>query len=324
MHNFLTKSIIRFIVISLIILNLVPAKEATLKISMKLDKRFPFARNGSIIFSIVSSNMSDELLIVDNNSSLKQINLSSGTNESLYRSIGNICGAAFVEDGQNRIKTLLFAEMRSNARNKSLAYFLIVAENTRNMWFAASRFTIDSVPSTPDNSSFVTICTVHKNKVLCAVCESFTLDVFTLVSARELHKEAPLRLGFRHLCFTCGESNGTTLLFVREWEGDVRILEVSDGEALTLQLVRRITGGVRLLWCNNDILLCTDWNQQSETDAVQVWRVSHGGQRVEQLDGSPITHSDNLRIECWCLLGDKIALYDLKSGAIILYSVELS
>ena len=146
-----------------------------------------------------------------------------------------------------------------------------------------------------------------------------------MTSARDARREAPIPLGFSLNCFDCGECDGCTLLFATEMNSNVRILEVRDGAPLALQLLRRIdSGGDRLVWSGSGLLFCGEWNAQSESHAVRVWRVSRGGRRVERLDGTPIAHSDNVLINCWCAVGgERIALYDVKTGDVVLYFYEL-
>ena len=282
-----------------------------------------------IIWSLVTATESDALLFVDKtNSGLKHVNISSGTVDVLYRSSDtySLRVAAFVADAQNRMQILLLVEMQPNAADKTMTYSLVVAELRNATWTLTQRFTLDSAPSALNDGSFASICAVCTNKVLCGVSASASLDVFSVTSAQAARKEAPVPLGFTHLCFTCGVCDGTVLLFACDFSfGKVHILEVCDGAPLALQLLRRIdtTLGGRLLWRDNGLLFCADWNKQSKTHSVRVWRVTRCGRRAELLEGTPITHADNMYINCWCLLGDKIAIFDGKTKDLAIYSCDL-
>ena len=281
-----------------------------------------------IIWSLISATESDALLVVDKaNSSLKCVNLSSGTIEVLYRSSDtySLRDATFFADAQNKMHTLLLVEMHSDAAAQSMVYSLVVAELSNTMLSATQRFVLDSSPSAINDCSFANICTVHTNKVLIGVSESASLDTFSLTSTREAHKEEAIRLGFSYWCFTSGVCDGTALLFVNELDtAKVRILEVRDGAPLALQLLQCIDG-LRdpLLWRNNGLLFSAKLNKKFDTDTVQVWHVSRGGRSSERLEGTPITRADNVHINCWCLLGEKIAICDWKTKDLAIYSCDL-
>ena len=283
-----------------------------------------------IIWSLMPAAESDALLAVDNkNSSLKHVNLSSGTINVLYRSSDtySLRGAAFVAEAQNRMCSLLLAEMQSNAANKTMTYSLVVAELRGATWTSTQRFPLDSAPSALIDGSFASICTVRTNKVLCGVWKSAALDVFSLTSAREARKEAPVALGFTLHGFTCGVCDGTELMFAAAFvsEQRVHILEVCDGAPIALQLLRCIGSPKnKLLWLNNGLLLCGDWNTQSDTYAVRVWRVSLGGRRAELLESTPITHADNVNINCWGSLSDRIAIFDWNTKDLAIYACAYS
>ena len=282
-----------------------------------------------IIWSLVPATESDALLFVDvQNSRLKHMNLSSGIVDVLYRSSDtySLRGAAFVADAQNRMQILLLVEMQPIAADKTMTYSLVVAELRGATWTLTQRIAFDSAPSALNDRSIASICAVRTNKVLCGVSQSASLDVFSVTtSAQAARKEAPVRLGFTHLCFTCGAYDGTDLLFACDLFGKTHILEVCDGAPLALQLLRCIdtTCGGRLLWRNNGLLFCSECNEQSKTDSVRVWRVTRGGRRAELLEGTPITHADNVNITCWCSLGDKIAICDSKTKDLAIYSCDL-
>ena len=279
-----------------------------------------------IIWELVPATKSDALLFVDiNNSGLKHVNLSSGTVDVLYSSSDtySLRGAAFVADAQNRMQILLLVEMQPNAADKTMTYSMVVAELRGATWTMTQRFALDSAPSALDDSTFASICAVRTNKVLCGVDKSASLDVFSVTSAQAARKEAPVPLGFTYLCFTCGVCDGTVLLLAKEYLGKVHILEVCDGAPLALQLLRRIdASGSRLLWRDNGLLFCAEHNEQSNTHSLRIWRVTRGGRRAELLEGTPITHADNVCINCWCLLGDKIAIFDWKTQDLAIYSCD--
>ena len=316
--------------------------EAAPAIAMTLHTRIPRARlakgadSPPVIWSIISAHAEDALLVVDTaNSSLKRVRLASAARDVrvLYRSSGgySLRGAALVAaaDAQSggRTRTLLLAEMQSDARVNTMAYSLVVAElrDGDGTCTPAQRFALDSAPSARDDDSFASLCAVRDtSRVLCAVSGSASLDAFAVPSARAARREAPVPLGFAQYCFTCGVCDGATLLFVKEMHfAAVRILEVRDGAPLALQLLRRIGGCDRHLWSDSGLLFSTEWNAQSETHEVRVWRVSRGGRRVERLDGTPIAHADNLRINCWALAGEKLALCDAKTWDIVVYKYQL-
>ena len=95
-----------------------------------------------IIWSLVPATESDALLLVDNqNSNFKHVNLSSGTVDVLYRSSDNysLRNAAFVADAQNRMQTLLLVEMQPNAADKTMTYSLVVAELRNATWTSTQR-----------------------------------------------------------------------------------------------------------------------------------------------------------------------------------------
>ena len=276
------------------------------------------------IWSLVSATEHEALFVVDKeNKSLKRVNLSSGAVDVLYRSPGNysLRGAAFVADAQNRMHSLLLAEMQLKAIDNTMLFSVVVAELRDTAWTPTQRIALNNAPSAEEWC--VSICAVQTNRVLCGVCGSSTLDVLAVTSAREARKEALIQLGFVHTYFTCGVCDKTTLLFVKELNfAVVRILELTDGAPHALQLLRRIEGS-GALWCNNGLLFLCIWSTQFYTAEVCVWRVSHGGRCVERLNETPITHADNLFINRWCCFADKIALYDKRSGDIVLYSYEL-
>ena len=132
----------------------------------------------------------------------------------------------------------------------------------------------------------------------------------------------PIRLGFTHFCFATGRSQDIELLVIKvaNW-AEVRLLQVVDGESLSLQLLRVIeVGGGRLLW-RAGLLFAAELNAQTETNEASVWHVSGGGRRVERC-GTPISHADNMVIDCWSAVREKIALCDVKSKKILFYALK--
>ena len=273
-----------------------------------------------IIWSMVAAAENDALLVVDKqNSSLKRVNLLNGIVDVLYRSSdsNSLLGAAFVADSQNRMPILLLAEMQSNAAEKTMTYSLAVAEQRGATWTSTQRFPHDSAPSDLRDGSFASICAMRTNKVLCGVNRSASIDVISVNSAGEARKEC-----FAHQCFTCGVCDGTEMLFVSEhYSAKVHILEVCDGAPLALQLLRCISSlGERLLWRDNGLLFSGEYN--SNANSVRVWRVSRCG-RAELLEDSPITCADNVQINCWCSIGDKIAIWDWNSKQLNIYTTDM-
>ena len=194
-----------------------------------------------IIWSLMPATESDALLVVDmQNSSLKSVNLSSGTVKVLYRSSDTYFrGAAFVANAQNRMHSLLLVEMHSDAVAQTKAYSLVVAELRGTTWTSLQRFALESAPTGLEDSSFASICTVYTSKVLIGLCGSASLHVLSVTTAREAHKDAPFRLGCTQYCFTYGVCDCSTLLFGGDWDtAKMHIQEVRDGEPLALQLLR--------------------------------------------------------------------------------------
>ena len=94
-----------------------------------------------------------------------------------------------------------------------------------------------------------------------------------------------------------------------------------DGECLSLQLLRVIEVGGNRLLLRAGLLFVATWNAQIDTHEVSVWSVSGGGRLVERC-GTPITHADNMRIDCWCAAEEKIVISDGKSKKILVYELK--
>ena len=196
------------------------------------------------------------------------------------------------------------------------------ARRRRFCWTSRQRVPLETATCKLNYGHFVSIGAVHTNKVLCGVFNTSALEALAVDATGTARRLQPIRLGFAHLCFATGRSQDTELLVISlfRWT-EVRLLQVVDGESLSLQLLRVIAfNGNRLLW-RAGLLFAAEWNAQTESDEVSVWYVSGGGRRVERC-GTPITHADNVRINCWCAAGEKIALWDVKSEKILVYELK--
>ena len=111
--------------------------------------------------------------------------------------------------------------------------------------------------------------------------------------------------------FATGRSQDTEVLVISlASSAEVRLLQVPDGESLSMRLLRVIGGGGnRLLW-RAGLLFIATWDAQADSDEVSVWHVSGGGRRVERC-GPRIKHADNLNIQCWSAVRESLSICDV-------------
>ena len=275
--------------------------------------------------SFLYSEDESTLLFVDSaNNALKRVDLQNASDvHVVYRceSPASLRTALFVQFAPQQ-KALLVAERLPNATAQSMSHSLSVALCDATHWTHRQRMPLETATCELDDRYTVSIGAVHTNKVLCGVCNTSALEALAVDATGTARRLQPIRLGFTHFCFATGRSQDTELLVINvtKWK-EVRLLQVVDGESLSLQLLRVIVvDGGRLLW-RAGLLFAAEWNAQTETNEVSVLHVSGGGRRVERCETS-ITHADNIEINCWSAVGEKIALWDVKSKKIIVYELK--
>ena len=265
------------------------------------------------------------LLFVDSsNNALKKVNLQNELSvDVIYRceSSERLRAALFVEFAPQQ-KALLVAAMRPDAAANSMSHSLSVALGDATRWTRRQTVPLDTATCKLNYTKPFSVGAVHTNKVLCGAWNTSSLEAFAIDSSGAARRLQPIPLGFPFGCFATSRSQDTELLAIShsKW-AEVRLLRVADGESLSLRLLRVIENdGNRLLW-RAGRLFAAAWNAQTETFEVSVWHVSVGGRRVERC-GAPITHKDNLRIDCWSAVGERIALSDFNSKKILIYELK--
>ena len=280
--------------------------------------------NAAYCWSILPSADDRTLLFMDYaNNALTRVDLHASDVHVVYRceSPARLRAAIFVEFVPQQ-KALLVAERLPNAAAQSMPHSLSVALCDATRWTRRQRLPLVTATCELDLSYPFIIGAVHTNKVLCGVCSTSALEALAVDATGTARRLQPIRLGFTYGCFVTGRSQDTELLVISlfEWN-EVHLLQVANGKSLSLQLLHVIeVGGNILLW-RAGLLFAAEWNAQTDAHEVSVWHVSGGGQRVERC-GTPITHADNIRIDCWCAAGEKIALRDVKSKKIIVYELK--
>ena len=172
--------------------------------------------------------------------------------------------------------------------------------------------------------SFPSLSEVHSSRVLCAVSGSTALDVFAVPSARAARREACVPLGFALLCFTCGVCDGVTLLFAKEMDA----LSAHSGGAgrratrAAAAAPRRRRRPTPLAHRRPPLRRRVE---RAVGDGCSA-RVACVARRAARR--APRRHSHRSRrqhrINCWCPVGEKIALYDWKTRDIVVYSCSTS
>ena len=283
----------------------------------------------AVCWYLLSSAEADTVHFVDSaNGSLKRLNLQNkSVDDVIYRSDSpNLLRAALFVEFASEMKALLVAELRPHIAAQIMFFSLLALlfeANTR-MWISNQRIPLDTSARELDYSSFVSISAMHAKKVLCSVSKTSQLEVLSVDPSGKCYRQQPIRLGFIHSSFTTGRSENTELLLIRllVW-GELRLLEVAETpESLSLRLLRVIrvpASAPRLLW-RAELVFAAEWDEKSDTQEVNVFHVSGGGLRVQHC-GTPIAHADNLKIGCWCTVGEKIVLSDDKSKKILVYQL---
>ena len=147
-----------------------------------------------------------------------------------------------------------------------------------------------------------------------------------------LRSHAVLRLYFTFSSFALDDVDGAALLFASV-EGDafvrlLRLLAPSASGPLAAQRLRVIEADAsRLLWLSapdgaSGRLVCGLWDERQYAHAVDLWRVSGGGQSTE-LVGTALHSADDegFDIACWCSLGnDRILLNDMHCAKLVIGS----
>ena len=231
-----------------------------------------------------------------------------------------LLAALFVQFAPQQ-KALLVAERLPKAAAQSMSHLISVALWDATRWTRRQRVPFET--ATCKLHDPFSIGAVHTNKVLCGAYRTSALEALAVDATGTARRLQPIRLGFTHFCFATGRSQDTELLAISHFKyTEVRLLQVVDGESLSLQLLRVITtlGGNIFLW-RAGLLFVATWKAKTQSDQVSVWHVSGGGRRVERC-GTPITHADNMRIICWSSVGEKIALWDFKSKKILVYELK--
>ena len=266
------------------------------------------------------------LLFVDSeNNELKRVDLQSeSVVDVIYRcnSPAKMVAALFVEFAPQQ-EALLVAERLPDAAANSMSHSLSVALRDASRWTRRQRVPLETATCELKYTYPVSIGTVHTNKVLCGVWETSALEALAVDATGTARRLQPVRLGFAHLCFATGRSQDTELLVISLASfTEVRLLQVANGESLSVRLLRVIfvRNCNRLLW-RAGLLFAASWDAQTETDEVSVWHVSGDGRHVERR-GTPIARADNLRIQCWSAVRERFALFDVKSEEVLVYELK--
>ena len=286
--------------------------------------RLPNEKDAVCWFLMQSADDSSLLFVDSSNNELKKVNLQNELSvDVIYRceSSERLRAALFVEFAPQQ-KALLVAAMRPDAAANSMSHSLSLALGDATRWTRRQTVPLDTATCELKYGLPVCIGAVHTNKVLCGVWRTSSLEAIAIDASGAARRLQPIPLGFPFKCFATGRSQDTELLAISlsKW-AEVRLLRVADGESLSLQLLRVITTGNSILLWRAGLLFATNWNAQTETHEVSVWHVSGGGRRVERC-GTPITHKDNMNIDCWSAVGERIALFDYKSKKILVYELK--
>ena len=298
-----------------------------LAIVKQLERAVLFGNTECNVFcySILPSEDDNTLFFVDYaHNALKRVAIQNASDAHVvYRceSPVRLCAALFVQFAPQQ-KALLVAERLPDSAAQSMSHSLSVALCDATRWTHRQRVPLETATCKLNDAYSFCIGTVHTNKVLCGVWSTSSLEALAVDATGTARLLQPIPLGFSYLYFETGHSQGTELLFINicEWP-EIRILQVVDVESLSLQLLRVIEScGAKLLW-HNGLLFATTYHVQTESHEVSVWRVSGGGQNVVRC-GTPIAHAENMSIHCWSAMGEKIALWDLKSENIFVYELK--
>ena len=225
--------------------------------------------SAAFCWSLLPSEDDSTLLFVDSaNNALKRVDLQNASDvHVVYRceSPASLRAALFVQFAPQQ-KALLVAERLRNAAAQSMSHSLSVALCDATRWTRRQRVPLETATCELDYGYPVSIGAVHTNKVLCGVCSTSALEALAVDATGTARRLQPIRLGFTYGCFATGRSQDTELLVISlsKW-AEVRLLQVVDGESLSLQLLRVIAvGGDRLLW-RAGLLFAATWNAQTET-----------------------------------------------------------
>ena len=232
-----------------------------------------------------------------------------------------LVAALFVEFAAQQ-KALLVAERLPNKGANSMSHSLSVALCDASRWTRRQRVPLESATCKLNYGALVSIGAVYTNKVLCGVLGTSALEALAVDATGTVRRLQPISLGFAHLCFATGRLQDTELLVISLVSfAEVRLLQVVDGESLSVRRLRSLSVDANKLLWRSGLLFAASRDAKTESDEVSVWHVSGGGRRVERR-GTPIAHADNLRIQCWSAVGERIAIFDNISKKVFVYELK--
>ena len=171
--------------------------------------------NATFCWSLLPSADDSNLHIVDSaNDALKRVDLQNASDvHVVYRCEWptSLRAAIFVQFAPQQ-KALLVAEWLLNAATLSMSHSLSVALCDATRWTCRQRVPLETATCELNYGHFVSIGTVHTNKVLCGVGNTSALEALAVDATGTARRPQPIRLGFTYDCFATGRSQDTELL----------------------------------------------------------------------------------------------------------------